>query len=125
MIAQVTSAALVAESRILSHPACVDSIPSSAGREDHVSMGMTAALKARQVIGHAKHCVAIELMVAAAALDFRSPVKPGRGALAAYQTIRARVPPLDRDRELHRDITAVMALIESGELSMAVTQAIA
>lgn len=125
MIAQVTSAALVAESRILSHPACVDSIPSSAGREDHVSMGMTAALKARTVMEHATHCLAIELLVAAAALDFRNPVKPGRGALAAYQTVRAFVPPLDKDRELHRDITAVTALIESGELLAAVRKATA
>jgi len=123
MIAQVTSAALVAESRILSHPASVDSIPSSAGREDHVSMGMTAALKARTVMEHAAHCLAIELLVAAAALDFRNPVKPGKGALAAYQAVRARVPPLDRDRELHRDIAAVTALIDSGELLAAVRKA--
>lgn len=125
MIAQVTAAALVAESRILSHPASVDSIPSSAGREDHVSMGMTAALKARTVMEHATHCLAIELLVAAAALDFRNPVKPGRGALAAYQAVRALVPPLDKDRELHRDIAAVTALIESGELLTAVRKATA
>lgn len=125
MIAQVTSAALVAESRILSHPASVDSIPSSAGREDHVSMGMTAALKARTVMEHATHCLAIELLVAAAALDFRNPVKPGKGALAAYQTVRALVPPLDKDRELHRDITTVTALIESGDLLAAVRRATA
>ncbi len=125
MIAQVTAAALVAESRILSHPASVDSIPSSAGREDHVSMGMTAALKARTVMEHATHCLAIELLVAAAALDFRNPVKPGRGALAAYQAVRALVPPLDRDRELHRDIATVTALIESGELLAAVRKATA
>ncbi len=125
MIAQVTSAALVAESRILSHPASVDSIPSSAGREDHVSMGMTAALKARSVMEHATHCLAIELLVAAAALDFRNPVKPGRGALAAYQHVRAVVPPMVKDRELHRDISAVAALIDSGELLTAVRKACA
>jgi histidine ammonia-lyase len=116
MIAQVTSAALVAESRILSHPASVDSIPSSAGREDHVSMGMTAALKARQVAEHARTCLAIELLVAAQALDLRLPVKPGRGAQAAYELIRSRVPTLDRDRELHLDVEKVSALIDSGEL---------
>jgi histidine ammonia-lyase len=125
MIAQVTAAALVAESRILSHPASVDSIPSSAGREDHVSMGMTAALKARQVMEHATHCLAVELLVAAAALDFRNPVKPGRGALAAYQRIRGVVPPMEKDRELHRDISAVAQLIESGELLAAVRKATA
>jgi histidine ammonia-lyase len=125
MIAQVTAAALVAESRILSHPASVDSIPSSAGREDHVSMGMTAALKARQVMEHATHCLAVELLVSAAALDFRNPVKPGRGALAAYQRVRGVVPPMDKDRELHRDISAVAALIDSGELLGAVRKACA
>ncbi len=120
MIAQVTAAALVAESRILSHPACVDSIPSSAGREDHVSMGMTAALKARSIVEHAKHVAAIELMVAAQALDFRIPLKPGRGVSAAHACIRSKVPTLDADRELHRDIASVARLIDSGELLQAV-----
>jgi histidine ammonia-lyase len=123
MIAQVTSAALVAESRILCHPASVDSIPSSAGREDHVSMGMTAALKARQVAGHAVHALAIELLCAAQALDFRAPHKPGKGAWAAHQLIRSKVPHMDRDRELHKDISAVAALIDSGELLGAVRRA--
>lgn len=116
MIAQVTAAALVAESRILCHPASVDSIPSSAGREDHVSMGMTAALKARQVVQHARHVAAIELLVAAQALDFRQPVKAGRGAQAAWALIRSKVPHMEQDREMHRDIEAVTALVESGEL---------
>jgi histidine ammonia-lyase len=116
MIAQVTAAALVAESRILSHPACVDSIPSSAGREDHVSMGMTAALKSRSVVDHATYCLSIEFLSACAALDLRQPVKPGKGVLAAYQTVRERVPPLERDRELHKDIEAVASLIRSGEI---------
>lgn len=120
MIAQVTSAALVAESRILSHPASVDSIPSSAGREDHVSMGMTAALKARQVSEFTRSCLAIELLVAAQALDHRQPSKAGAGAQAAYETLRARVPTMERDRELHRDIETVTQLIVSGELLAAV-----
>ncbi len=123
MIAQVTSAALVAESRILCHPASVDSIPSSAGREDHVSMGMTAALKARQVVGHAVYALAIELLVAAQALDLRLPHKPGVGAAAAHQLIRSKVPHMEKDRELHKDISAVAALIDSGELLGAVRRA--
>ncbi|NTX08254.1 histidine ammonia-lyase [Myxococcus sp. CA040A] len=125
MIAQVTSAALVAESRVLSHPASVDSIPSSAGREDHVSMGMTAALKGRQVGEFARSCLAIELLVAAQALDFRLPGKPGKGALAAYEVIRSKVPHMDRDRELHKDIEAVSQLVDSGELLAAVRSATA
>ncbi|NVJ21023.1 MULTISPECIES: histidine ammonia-lyase [Myxococcus] len=125
MIAQVTSAALVAESRVLSHPASVDSIPSSAGREDHVSMGMTAALKGRQVSDFTRSCLAIELLVAAQALDFRLPGKPGKGALAAYELIRTKVPHMDRDRELHKDIEAVSQLVDSGELLAAVRSATA
>ncbi|WP_163988793.1 histidine ammonia-lyase [Pyxidicoccus caerfyrddinensis] len=125
MIAQVTSAALVAESRVLSHPASVDSIPSSAGREDHVSMGMTAALKGRQVSEFTRSCLAIEVLCAAQALDFRLPVKPGKGALAAYELVRSKVPHMDRDRELHKDIEAVSQLIDSGALHAAVKSATA
>jgi histidine ammonia-lyase len=120
MIAQVTSAALVAESRILSHPASVDSIPSSAGREDHVSMGMTAALKARQVAEHTRSCLAIEILAACQALDLRGKIKAGRGAQAAYELVRSRVPPMERDRELHVDIEAVQELIDSGAMTSAV-----
>ncbi len=116
MIAQVTSAALVAESRILSHPASVDSIPSSAGREDHVSMGMTAALKARQVAEQTRTCLAIEVLVASQALDLRLPVLAGKGPRAAHQLVRSKVPTLEDDREIHLDIEAVSALIDSGAL---------
>jgi len=116
MIAQVTSAALVAESRVLSHPASVDSIPSSAGREDHVSMGMTAALKARQVVEFTRSCLAVEVLVAAQALDFRKPLRAGRGVAAAHAAVRQAVPSMEEDREIHRDIEAVSALIDSGEL---------
>jgi len=116
MIAQVTSAALVAESRVLSHPASVDSIPSSAGREDHVSMGMTAALKARQVVDFTRTCLAVEVLVAAQALEMRKPLRPGRGVAAAHACVRQVVPPMEEDREIHRDIEAVSALIDSGAL---------
>jgi histidine ammonia-lyase len=125
MIAQVTSAALVAESRILAHPASVDSIPSSAGREDHVSMGMTAALKARQVAENARTCLAIEVLTAAQALDFRRPVKPGRGARAAYEMVRAHIPTMEKDRPLYTDIDLLQRLIDSGELLGAVRRATA
>ncbi len=111
MIAQVTAAALCVESRILSHPACTDTIPSSAGREDHVSMGMTAALKARTVVENAQNGLAIELLCAAQALDLRQPTRAGLGVQAAYETIRARVPHMSEDRELHKDIAAVRELL--------------
>jgi histidine ammonia-lyase len=118
MIAQVTSAALVAESRILCHPASVDSIPSSAGREDHVSMGMTAALKARQVVEFLRTCLAIEMLVAAQALDLRRPLRPAPRVATAHARIREVVPHLDEDRELHRDIEAVCRLVDEGRLDL-------
>ena len=115
MIAQVTAAALVVESRILCHPACIDSIPSSAGREDHVSMGMTAALKARQVMDFVRTVLAIELLVAAQALDFQHPTgKAGEGVEKAFERIRAEVPFMAEDRELHRDIRTIEEMIDNG-----------
>ncbi|HSB19342.1 MAG TPA: histidine ammonia-lyase [Anaeromyxobacteraceae bacterium] len=116
MIAQVTSAALVSENKILCHPASVDSIPSSAGREDHVSMGMAAALKARQVVENVRTCLAIELLVAAQAVELRRPVRPAARVARAWERIRAEVPPLLHDRELHRDIEAVCRLVDEGAL---------
>ena len=88
-------------------------------------MGMTAALKGRQVAEHARSCLAIEVLVAAQALDFRLPVKPGKGALAAWELVRSKVPAMDRDRELHKDIQAVSELIDSGALIDAVRNATA
>jgi histidine ammonia-lyase len=116
MIAQVTAAALVAESRILCHPACVDSIPTSAGREDHVSMGMTAALKARQVVDLIQTVLAIELLVACQAVDLRAPVVPAEPIARVHRLVRSRVPPMWEDRELHRDIAAVRELMDGDRL---------
>jgi histidine ammonia-lyase len=118
MIAQVTSAALVSENKVLAHPASVDSIPSSAGREDHVSMGMTAALKARQVVENVRTCLAIELLVAAQAVDLRRPLRPGARVAEAHARLRAVVPHLDADRELHRDVEAVCRLVDGGGLDL-------
>jgi len=116
MIAQVTSAALVSENKVLCHPSSVDSIPSSAGREDHVSMGMAAALKARQVVENVRTCLAIELLVAAQAVDLRRPLRPARRVGEAHARIRAAVPTLEHDRELHRDVAAVCRLVDEGAL---------
>jgi histidine ammonia-lyase len=118
MIAQVTSAALVSESKILCHPASVDSIPSSAGREDHVSMGMSAALKARQVVENVRTCLAIEILAAAQALDLRAPLRPGPRVAEAHRRVRGAVPHLDRDRELHRDVEAICRLVDDGALDL-------
>lgn len=124
MIAHVTSAALVAECRVLSHPACVDSIPTSAGKEDHVSMGMGAALKGRQVVEHVKNVLAIELLAAAQALDLGEKLAPGVGARAAYERIREEVPFMEKDREIHLDIAKVGAMIDDGSLLAAVARAV-
>ena len=100
MLAQYTAASLVSECKTLAHPASVDSIGSSAGQEDHVSMGMTAARHARDVVANAEVVVAIEAMIAAQALDLRAPLDPAAGTRAARDAIRERVPFLDADREL-------------------------
>ncbi|MFQ5715628.1 MAG: histidine ammonia-lyase [Nitrospinales bacterium] len=123
MIAQYTAAALVSENKVLSHPASVDSIPTSANKEDHVSMGNLAARKAEQTLENAKHVVAIELLCGAQALDLFTNMKPGRGTLAAYQTLRKHVSHLDRDRELHRDIETTKSLIDAGTLLEAAERA--
>jgi histidine ammonia-lyase len=120
MIAQVASASLVSENKILCHPASVDSIPSSAGKEDHVSMGSVAARKLQQVVANVRNALAIEILTAAAGLDQRAPLAPSRGVLAAHSAVRARVAPLLEDRPLYRDIAAVAEMIASGELAGAV-----
>ena len=125
MIAQVTAAALVSESKGLAMPSSVDSIPSSANREDHVSMGPIAARRFLDVVQNAEHVVAIELLCAAQGLDLRLPLQPGRGTSAAWRSIRARVPVLGDDRVLHPDITAAADLLRSGTLVHAVEQALA
>ncbi|MCH7501069.1 MAG: aromatic amino acid lyase, partial [Nitrospinae bacterium] len=120
MIAQYTAAALVSENKVLAHPASVDSIPTSANKEDHVSMGTIAARKARQVLENVKQVAAIELLCAAQALDLFTNLKPGEGSLAAYKVIRRHVKHMKRDRELAPDIAAVAGLIDNGELLKAV-----
>ncbi len=123
MIVQVLAAALVSENKALSHPASVDSIPTSANREDHVSMAPIAARKARSVVTNAGRILAAELLCAAQGLEFRRGLRPGRGAEAAYRHIREHVRPLGRDRTLHRDLEAVERLIRTGSLLAAVEAA--
>jgi histidine ammonia-lyase len=120
MIAQVASASLVSENKVLCHPASVDSIPSSAGKEDHVSMGSVSAKKLEQVVTNTRNALAIEIMTAAAGVDQRAPVKPSTGIQAALATVREKVAPMTEDRPLYRDIAQVAALIGSGALARAV-----
>ncbi len=120
MIAQVTSASLVSENKILCHPASVDSIPSSAGREDHVSMGSVSARKLRQVVTNARHALAIEVLTAAAGIDQRAPLAPSRGVSAAQAAVRECVAPFTADRPLYGDIARVARIVTSGALVRAV-----
>ncbi len=114
MIAQITAAALVNECKALAWPASVDSIPTGAGKEDHVSMGMTGARKLRQVLRNVETVLGLELMIAAQGLEHRKPLHPGRGVERAYAILRERTPPLDRDRVLAPDIEAAATLVRSG-----------
>ncbi|MBA3391538.1 MAG: histidine ammonia-lyase [Deltaproteobacteria bacterium] len=120
MIAQVSAAALVSENKILAHPASVDSIPSSAGREDHVSMGATAALKLATIHDHVRTVLAIELLCAAQGIDLRRPLRTTAPLEAAHAVIRAVVPAMMVDRPIAPDIAAVRALIDDGSLLAAV-----
>lgn len=118
MIAHVAAAALLNEAKVLSHPSSVDSVPTSGGKEDHVSMGMTGALKLRQIVENAEHVLAIELLAAAQGLDYRLPLKPALKIDAARQFIRQRVPRLAEDRALSYDIEALACGIREGEFDI-------
>ena len=122
MIAQYTAAALVSENKVLAHPASVDSIPISANKEDHVSMGTIAARKGREIVANTENVIGIELLCAAQALDLFTNLKPGEGTLAAYQAIRRVIPHLDTDRFLAADIDAMRELMRSGAILAAVEE---
>lgn len=116
MLSQYTAGALVAESRVLSHPATTGSIPAAADQEDFVSMGMTTAIKTRQIIENAWYVVAIELMAAAQAFDFRAPDRPAPATRAAYEVVRAHVKKLEDDRPLHDDINTLARVAKEGKI---------
>jgi histidine ammonia-lyase len=116
MLVQYTAASLVSESKSLAHPASVDSIPSSAGQEDHVSMGMTSARHAREVVTNAETVLALEALGAAQALDLRDPLVPGAATLAVRNAIRSSVPFFKADREFGPDIGEAVAMVREGAL---------
>lgn len=137
MIAQYTAAALVSENKSLAHPASVDSIPTSANQEDHVSMGATAGRKTAAILKNVQRVLAIELLCAAQGLDFRmhddtvrsgacehARLLPGPGVLAAYEAVRKSIPFLEHDRQLHLDILKAEELVTSGAVLTAVEAAI-
>ena len=116
MLAQYTAAALASENKILAHPASVDSIPTSANFEDHVSMGPIAARKTIQIIENVQRIVAIELLCACQAADIRGAEKLGKGTKIVHSIIRKKVPTLKEDRMLSEDIEKVFKIIKNGEL---------
>ncbi len=124
MIAQVAAASLVSENKVFAHPASVDSIPSSAGREDHVSMGSVSARKLGMIVANVRKGLALELMVAAAGVDQRAPLAPSRGVAAALGAVRAEVAPMTGDRILADDVEALEALLARADLRRAVEAAI-
>jgi histidine ammonia-lyase len=124
MLPQYAAAALVSENKILSHPASVDSIPSSLGQEDHVSMGATSATKLLEVIKNCETVLAIELMSAAQALDFIHPLKAGQGIEAAHSEIRKQISFAESDRLFHHDIQSALRLVRSGDLVRAAESAV-
>lgn len=124
MLVQYTAASLVSECKTLAHPASVDSIPSSAGQEDHVSMGVTAARHARDIVTNAEVVIALEALAAAQALDLRAPLRPAEGTGAAHEVVRAVVPILSHDRALKPDVDAAVELVRSGRLVEAVEASI-
>jgi len=115
MIAHVAAASLVNEARVLAHPASVDNITTSGGKEDHVSMGMTSALKLRSVVDLTENLLAIELLAAAEGLEHRRPLKAGRGVEKAFAAVRNVSQPLTHDRALSDDIARVAQAIRRGD----------
>ena len=124
MIVQYSAAALVSENKVLAHPASVDSIPSSAGQEDHVSMGTIAARKAGEIGRNVRRVLAMELMVACQGIDMRGNKGLGKGTQAAYDLVRKAVAALEDDRELYDDINYCEKIIEDGSLIRAVEAAL-
>lgn len=124
MIPQYVSAALVSENKVLAHPASVDSIPTSAGQEDHVSMGNAAGLKAWQVLANAERVLAIELLAGAQAVEYHAPLEPGRGVASTRRFVRTLSRRLEDDRSLSEDIESVAAAIRNGSLLGAVEEEI-
>jgi histidine ammonia-lyase len=117
MMAQVTAASLASECKVLSHPASVDTIPTGGSKEDVVPMAMGAAWKARRVLRNLENILAIELMCGAQGIDFRAPLKPGRGVRTAHARVREVVSRLEGDRVLSGDIAALMSAVSSGRFA--------
>ena len=124
MILQYTAASLVSENKVLAHPASVDSIPTSANQEDHVSMGTVSARQSREILENVEYVLSIEILGACQGIDFLAPLAPGAGTSAAHSFVRTIVPHLDEDRILNPDITAIRNSITDGSLPACVENAV-
>lgn len=124
MIPQYVSAALVSENKVLAHPSSVDSIPTSANQEDHVSMGMYSARKGLEILNNVKKTLAIELLLAAQGLEFSKPLRPGKGTAAAHDFFRNEVPYIQEDTFLHPLINAAISKVDEGTILKAAEDAV-
>ena len=115
MMLQIVAVSLLNEAKVLAHPASIDNVPTDGGKEDHVSMGMTAAIKLRSIVELAESIVAIELIAAAEGLEYRAPLRPGQGVRQAYEIVRQYVAPLTSDRAMSKEIEAVAAAVRNGD----------
>jgi histidine ammonia-lyase len=120
MIAHVTAASLVSENKILGHPASIDSIPTSANKEDYVTMGATASVKCRKILDNCLHVLAIELLCACQGLELRAPLQPGPASTSVLKTVRSKIPFLKKDRVLAKDLECAAELIHAGKILKAV-----
>ncbi|MDK2868405.1 MAG: histidine ammonia-lyase, partial [Clostridiales bacterium] len=118
MIAQYAAAALVSENKSVAHPASVDSIPSSANQEDHVSMGTIAARHGRDILENATNVIGIELLAAAQAIDFSNHERLGLGTRIAYDRLREDISKIDKDRVMHVDFNKIYDIIKTNEIVM-------
>ena len=116
MITQYAAASMVSENKVYAHPACVDSIPSSANQEDHVSMGTTAARKARMILDNSEKVLSIELFAAAQAITFRDGTKLAPATKAVYDLVRSEVAPIDQDIVMHYEMVKCDKMVKSGRV---------
>src|SRR2546428_6465549 len=119
MMLQIVAAALLSEAKVLAHPASIDNVPTDGGKEDHDSMGFTAAIKLRSIVDNAELITAIELITAAEGLQYRAPLQPGRGVKQAYNIVRVHVPRLTADRAMSHEIQEIAEAIRNGEFDSA------
>jgi histidine ammonia-lyase len=125
MMVQVTAVALLNEIKVLAHPASTDNVPTDGAKEDHVSMGMTAALKLRSIVENAELMLAIEMIAAAQGVEYRMPLQPGLGVQQAVQSVRRFVPSVASDRPMGPDIERLAEAIRGGVFDELLAAAIA